>query len=88
MIVSYSALGSLFSEVKLFQYLGRNNLYVYLLHAHVLWFVEEIYGIITGVTRYKFNTWIEIITISLVTYIISVVAAKVTMSVTDYIKRA
>ena len=88
MVISYAALGSVFQDIKIFKYLGKNNLYIFLIHAHVLWFVSELYGSITGFTRYNYTNWIEIIPISMITYFITIVVSEGIKRAIEYIKKA
>lgn len=88
MVISYAALGSIFRDVEVFKYLGKNNLFIFLIHAHVIWFISELYGSITGFTRYNYVNWIEIIPISLIAYIITIIVSEGLKRGIDFIKKA
>lgn len=85
-ILSFLALGSVCRDIKLLNYLGRHNLYVYLSHSYVLWGVEEMYGKIIGETKYSFYELREILLISVITYIISIFVSEMLKKMTNVLK--
>ena len=87
-IISFIALGMVFRDIQFLAYLGKNNLYIYLVHTNVIWGVEEIYALFTKESKYQFSDIREIIPIALIAYILSVLIAEVFMRTKDYIKEA
>lgn len=71
-IISFISLGNILSFIKPICFIGRNNKYIYLLHNHLLWGVEEILGIFTGVVHYSFYNLSEIFFVAGISYIVSI----------------
>ena len=71
-IISFVSIGNILSDVKILSYIGRNNLWTYLVHTYILWIIEEIYGFFVGATHYSIRNIYEIFFLSTITYIISI----------------
>ena len=87
-VLSFLSLGSLLRDIKLIDYLGRNNLYIYLSHSYILWIIEEIYGKIIGETHYSFYILKEILLLSIITYIITIIFSEILRKLLNYIKNS
>lgn len=75
-IASFISIGAIFSDIKLLQWLGKNNLLIYLLHVYVLWIIEEIYGRIIGDLKYEFYDIKEILFMTILTYVLTALLTK------------
>lgn len=83
MIIGFTALGNIFRDVKLFNYIGKNNIYMYLIHIFVLWYVEYIYCIVNNIeNNYQFYDLATIVPISIIAYIVSLIIQEIIIRIT------
>lgn len=86
-IFSMLFLGKIFENIKIFAYLGKNNLWIYLLHPYILWFVEEMYCKYKNIpVQYLFSDIKDVTIICVLTYFISALFAIIISEISYYIK--